>query len=124
MYFYFPKGGQSVDFYLLGQKIRDLRTLHHFSQADLAELIDVSTNYIGHIERGDRKPSIEALATICNVLGTSMDYILSDSLTTTEDQLICNIISKLQDLSIDEKTFFYSTIVNYSQLKKKQTSNN
>ena len=53
-----------------------------------------------------------------------MDYILSDSLTTNEDQLIRDIISKLQDLSIDEKTFFYSTIVNYSQLKKKQTDNN
>lgn len=113
-----------MDFYLLGQKIRDLRTLHHFSQADLAELIDVSTNYIGQIERGDRKPSLETLVSLCNVLDTSMDYILSDSLTTNEDQLIRDIISKLQDLSIDEKTFFYSTIVNYSQLKKKQTDNN
>lgn len=107
-----------MDFYLLGQKIRELRTLHHFSQADLAELIDVSTNYIGQIERGDRKPSIETLVALCNVLDTSMDYILSDSLTRKEDQLIHDIISKLQDLTTDEKSFFYSTIVNFSRLKK------
>jgi len=112
-----------VDFYLLGQKIRELRTSHHFSQADLAELIDVSTNYIGQIERGDRKPSIETLVALCNVLNTSMDYILSDSLTTNEDQLIRDITSKLQELSMDEKSFFYSTIVNFSQLKKKTTDN-
>ena len=113
-----------MDFYLLGQKIRGLRTLHHFSQADLAELIDVSTNYIGQIERGDRKPSIETLVTLCNVLGTSMDYILSDSLTTNEDQLIHDIVIRLHDLSTEEKTFFYTTLINYSQMKKKQKNIN
>lgn len=107
-----------MDFYLLGQKIRELRTSHHFSQADLAELIDVSTNYIGQIERGDRKPSIETLVSLCNVLNTSMDYILSDSLTTKEDQLIHDIVSRLQDLSKEEKRFFYTTLVNYSQIRK------
>ena len=113
-----------MDFYLLGQKIRDLITLHHFSQADLAELIDVSTNYIGQIERGDRKPSIETLVSLCNVLDTSMDYILSDSLTTNEDQLIHDIVIRLQNLSTEEKTFFYTTLINYSQMKKKQNNIN
>lgn len=113
-----------MDFYLLGQKIRDLRTLHHFSQADLAELIDVSTNYIGQIERGDRKPSIETLVSLCNVLDTSMDYILSDSLTTNEDQLIHDIVIRLQELTTEEKTFFYTTLINYSQMKKKQNNIN
>lgn len=107
-----------MEFYLLGQKIRDLRTSHHFSQADLAELIDVSTNYIGQIERGDRKPSLETLVSLCNVLNTSMDYILSDSLSSNEDQLTHDILSNLQDLSIEEKTFFHTTIVNYIQMKK------
>ena len=101
---YFLKGGSTREFLFVRSKIRDLRTLHHYSQADLAELIDVSTNYIGQIERGDRKPSIETLVALCNVLNTSMDYILSDSLTTNEDQLIRDITSKLQELSMDEKT--------------------
>ena len=113
-----------MDFYLLGQKIRDLRTLRHFSQADLAELIDVSTNYIGQIERGDRKPSIETLVSLCNVLDTSMDYILSDSLTTNEDQLIHDIVIRLQELTTEEKTFFYTTLINYSQMKTKQNKIN
>ena len=107
-----------MDYYLLGQKIRKLRNLHHMSQANLAELIDVSTNYIGQIERGDRKPSLETLVALCNVLNTSMDYILSDSIPQNEDQLTLDILNKLQSLNKAEKRFFYSTITDYLYLKE------
>lgn len=110
-----------MDFYLLGQKIRKLRNAHHLSQADLAELIDVSTNYIGQIERGDRKPSLETLVCLCNALGTSMDYILSDSLTNNTDQLSQDIITKLAALSNAEKHFFHTTITNYLLVKPNET---
>lgn len=43
----------------LGKKIRRLRINNCLSQARLAEAVDVSTNYIGQIERGDRTPSLE-----------------------------------------------------------------
>ena len=43
----------------LGKKIRRLRINNCLSQARLAEVVDVSTNYIGQIERGDRTPSLE-----------------------------------------------------------------
>lgn len=111
-----------MDYYLLGQKIRKLRNLHHMSQAELAELIDVSTNYIGQIERGDRKPSLETLVALCNALNTNMDYILSDSLSLNEDQLTLDILNKLQRLNKDEKRFFYSTITDFIYLKEHSTN--
>ena len=110
-----------MDYYLFGQKIRKLRNLHHMSQAKLAELIDVSTNYIGQIERGDRKPSLETVVALCNALNTNMDYLLSDSLTLNEDQLTLDILNKLQHLNKDEKRFFYSTITDFIYLKKHST---
>lgn len=111
-----------MDFYLLGHKIRNLRVSHHLSQASLAALIDVSTNYIGQIERGDRKPSLETLVELCNALDTSMDYMLSDSLQTPEDQLSQDILARLSSLSPEEKKFFYNTINNFLQMKESQTS--
>lgn len=111
-----------MDFLLLGQKIRQLRIMHHFSQADLAESIDVSTNFIGQIERGDRKPSIETLVLLCNALNTNMDFILSDSLCGNEDQLSSDILSLLSHLSMEEKNFFYNTILNYIQMKEEKES--
>lgn len=110
-----------MNFYLLGQKIRKLRNNMHLSQADLAEMVDVSTNYIGQIERGDRKPSIETLVLLCNAMNTTMDYILSDSLTPEDDPLTCDILSRLAELSPDEKLFFYNTICNYIQMKEKSS---
>ena len=45
----------------LGKKIRRLRINNCLSQARLAEAVDVSTNYIGQIERGDRTPSLRCV---------------------------------------------------------------
>ena len=107
-----------MDFYQLGQKIRSLRLTNHLSQAELAESIDVSTNYIGQIERGDRKPSLETLVSLCEVLHTSLDYILSDSRSSSDDYIMFNIESELKKLSTDEKQYFFQMITSYQDLKK------
>ena len=52
----------------LGKKIRRLRINNCLSQARLAEAVDVSTNYIGQIERGDRTPSLDTVIALCNAL--------------------------------------------------------
>ena len=107
-----------MDFYQLGKKIRSLRLTNHLSQAELAESIDVSTNYIGQIERGDRKPSLETLVSLCEVLHTSLDYILSDSRSSSDDCIMFNIESELKKLSTDEKQYFFQMITSYQDLKK------
>ena len=107
-----------MDFYQLGKKIRSLRLTNHLSQAELAESIDVSTNYIGQIERGDRKPSLETLVSLCEVLHTSLDYILSDSRSSSDDYIMFNIQSELKKLSTDEKQYFFQMITSYQDLKK------
>lgn len=112
-----------MNYFLLGQRIRQQRNSLHISQAELAERIDVSTNFIGQIERGDRKPSLETLVSLCNAMGVSMDYILSDNIDRTEDQLTFDIINKLSPLPIDDKEFLYHTINNYSNLLEKKRKN-
>ena len=107
-----------MDFYQLGKKIRSLRLTNHLSQAELAESIDVSTNYIGQIERGDRKPSLETLVSLCEVLHTSLDYILSDSRSSSDDYIMFNIESELKKLSTDEKQYFFSNDYKLPGLKK------
>ena len=107
-----------MDFYQLGKKIRSLRLTNHLSQAELAESIDVSTNYIGQIERGYRKPSLETLVSLCEVLHTSLDYILSDSRSSSDDYIMFNIESELKKLSTDEKQYFFQMITSYQDLKK------
>ena len=50
------------------------------TQEALAEKVDVSTSYIGHIERGQKRCSLETLVSIADALGVTPDLLLRDSL--------------------------------------------
>ncbi len=103
----------------LGKKIRRLRINNCLSQARLAEAVDVSTNYIGQIERGDRTPSLDTVIALCNALHASVDYVVSDDISTRDDEIMTDIRAQLVKLTPDEKQYFYHMIVSYIQLKKK-----
>lgn len=102
-----------MDFYLLGQRIRQERIKHRYTQASIAEKLDISTNYMGQIERGDRKPSLETLVDICNVLGTNLDYLLSDNITVEDDLLTADILTQLKLLDNRGKAFIHNVISAY-----------
>jgi len=52
----------------LGAKIRAKRTKLHLSQEELAEKADLTRNYIGDIERAEKKVTLETLAKIAKAL--------------------------------------------------------
>ena len=65
----------------LGRRIRSLRQKQHLTQEQLAEAIDMSASFLGHIERGSRVASLETLVKLCNVLDTNPGFLLAASLT-------------------------------------------
>jgi len=72
-----------MDFSLLGNRIRNCRKSQGMSQATLAELTDVSVNYIGQIELADRHIGLDLLDRIAMVLGVSVMRLLCDINTDT-----------------------------------------
>lgn len=69
----------------LGRRIRQQRLLAQMTQEKLAEAAGISLSFLGHIERGTRKASLDTLVKICNVLKVSPQLLLQDSL---EDDLL------------------------------------
>ncbi len=69
-----------MDYVDLGRRIRKQRTQLGWTQETLAERVNVSTSFVGHVERGTRKASLETLVSIANTLNVSLDYLLSGSL--------------------------------------------
>lgn len=65
-----------MDYVLLGKQVRIRRMVLELTQEGLADKIGVSTSFIGHIERGSRKLSVETLYRLCKVLDTSADFLL------------------------------------------------
>ena len=69
-----------IDYSAFGKKLRQLRRARHLTQEQLGELVGVSFQYIGMLERGGRSPSVEMLLSLCCVLDCSCEALLEDSL--------------------------------------------
>ena len=68
-----------VDYIALGAKIRQKRLSNGLSQDVASEKIGMSESFYGHIERGDRKLSVESLVKIAEYLDLSLDFLLMQS---------------------------------------------
>lgn len=66
----------SLDLKEIGIRIRLEREKLDLSREKFAEIVGLSSFYIGQIERGDRNMSIDTLVKISSSLNISMDYIL------------------------------------------------
>lgn len=78
-----------MDYTALGKRIREERLKLNLTQEQLAEDVDLSTAYIGQIERGERRVSLENLIAIVKRLDITVDYILIDSVNTNSNTLYC-----------------------------------
>lgn len=60
----------------IGARIKAERNRMRLTQAQLAELVDLSVQYISQIERGVRHLSLEVIANIAVTLNTSVDMLM------------------------------------------------
>ena len=72
-----------MDYVDMGKRVRKQRQLIGLTQQELAERIGVSTSFVGHVERGTRKASLETLVALSNALGVGVDYLLAGSLQSS-----------------------------------------
>lgn len=73
----------------LGDKIRELRKQKKLSLDQLAELTDSSKSYMWELEnKDDPKPSAEKVARIAAALDVTTEFLLSDSVSTPDEQVI------------------------------------
>lgn len=77
-----------MDYKKLGERIREERRRLNITQAQLAEAVDISNTYMGAIERGERSLTLDTLVRLVNRLGVTVDYLLSDSVTDTDSNIM------------------------------------
>ena len=69
---------------IMGQRVRAARQAKKMKTEELAEKVNIAVESIGHIECGARKPSLNLLFNIAEVLEVSLDYLTGRTPTTTE----------------------------------------
>ena len=71
---------------MLGQRVRKYRKQKKYTLEKFAEKIEVSTTFMGQIERATGKPSLETLVNIANALEVSADALLFGELNEKSSQ--------------------------------------
>lgn len=94
----------------IGKNIRKFRETKKLRQEDLAEKTDLTTNYIGMIERGEKIPSLETFINILNSLGVSADMVLSDVLDNGYKVKDSLLNEKLEKLVPEDRNRIYEVI--------------
>ena len=69
-------GMYELDYAKMGARIRQFRKAKGWSQGKLAKKCGISLNFMGNIERGTRRMSMDTFAVLCNALGTDADTLL------------------------------------------------
>lgn len=82
----------------LGLRLRDLRIEAKYTQEELAEKADMSTVYLGEVERGQKVIGVDKFINIVKALGVSADYVLCNELPTGEPYVFDEITEKLKKL--------------------------
>ena len=74
-------GGECMDYFEIGQRIRKIRKARGLSQEQLAEACNLSTSYISYIETGKKKINFSKLEKIARIL----DFVIDIQPKSTED---------------------------------------
>jgi transcriptional regulator with XRE-family HTH domain len=92
-----------MDYSLLGKRIREERLKMSLTQEKLAEEVNISTAYLGQIERGERSVTLDKLIPIAKRLGVTVDFLLADYIPVENDISLDRLHQLLYDRTTTEK---------------------
>lgn len=99
-----------MDYTFLGKRIREERLRLNLTQEHLAEDINISTAYLGQIERGERHITLDKLIPLAERLGVSVDFLLSDYIHPNDDASLALIRQFLDGRTDTEKELVVNMI--------------
>ena len=92
----------SINYEIIGSRIRGIRKNKKMTQEKLAELSGVEPSNISHIERAATKLSLPTLVSIANALDVTLDEIVYDNLNRSSHVSVKLIDDLLADCSPEE----------------------
>ncbi|MFQ9985881.1 MAG: helix-turn-helix domain-containing protein [Lachnospiraceae bacterium] len=91
-----------MNYYTIGQRIRELRKNNALSQEALAEKVGISTTHMSHIETGNTKLSLTVLVNLSLALGVSTDDLLFAQSSDNRNALMGKAVNILEGCNPQE----------------------
>lgn len=92
-----------MDAQKVGRRIQEVRRSRGLTQAELSQMVDLSTKYISNVECGFKMPKLNTFVSIANALQCDANLLLSDVLDVTIGQESGLISKKLLALPTEEQ---------------------
>ncbi|MGC8976778.1 MAG: helix-turn-helix domain-containing protein [Candidatus Ratteibacteria bacterium] len=104
----------------IGERIKKIRKSKKVTQEELAWRIGLSTNFIGLIERGKKRPSLETLRKISNTLEVPISYFFEkvNYKLPEEDIMTKKITGILKEATEEEKKGIYKFLKSVVRRKR------
>lgn len=100
-----------IDLKTMGQNIRQERKRQLLTIERLAEMAQITDNFLGKIERGEGMPSLQTIDSIAWALNVSIDFLLGNPEQNVDYKYI-NSLMEINDLSQENKARFLDFIHN------------
>ena len=97
----------SVNFTIVGKRVKEVRKRKNLSQAQLAERADLSTQYVSQIETAKKQASLQSLVNISNALEISLDELLAGNQVNKPTEYVLEVNEVFLDCSKFEKRVMY-----------------
>lgn len=94
----------------IGSRIKVARERKHFTQEDLAAIVDLSPTHISVIERGVKPPKLATLVAIANALDVSADTLLQDVVERSEEGVFNELAVDIMKLPVKERNKIINAI--------------
>jgi transcriptional regulator with XRE-family HTH domain len=78
-----------------GARVRAMRKARGWSQAKLAEVVGLSANHVGVIERGEKTPTLDTVQAFAKVYGTTLSTMFGE----TEDPKLTGWLGQVHALA-------------------------
>ena len=93
---------KELDFALIGQRIKEVRSSKKLTQEYLAEKTEVNVSHISNIETNKVKVSLTLLVGICNALDVTMDYLLQNEYHNPASVTERELFNTIKDMDKDK----------------------
>ena len=87
----------------IGRQIQLIRKARGNTQAELAQMVDLTPKYLSNLERGDKMPKLDTFISIANALECDANSLLVDVLNVSTIMVSSSISEKLSALPVEEQ---------------------
>lgn len=103
-------------FDLIGMRIKLFREDNGLSQEELGDRIGISNRHLSKVETGAKKPSLELVLKIANALKITVDDLLTDYLTNSNEEQNTELLTFFSDCTPAEKAILMDMLRHMKKL--------